>query len=115
MKWSCNGDPAYTMEESAKSDRGTVITLYLDDDSNEMVIKLKLTRRSTTEAFREIILSIDPSTYMIRRVNAFASSSNETYVFDFIDYKLNTPMSEQRFLYDPPTSANNYSNFLLSE
>ncbi len=35
VKWSCNGDPEYKMEPCEKSDRGTVITLYLDDDSKE--------------------------------------------------------------------------------
>ncbi len=35
VKWSCAGDPAYTMEESDKKERGTIITLYLDDDSSE--------------------------------------------------------------------------------
>lgn len=37
--WSCNGDPEYSMEPSVKSDRGTVITLYLDDDSSEYAEK----------------------------------------------------------------------------
>lgn len=35
VKWSCNGDPEYKMEPCEKSDRGTVITLYLDDESKE--------------------------------------------------------------------------------
>ncbi len=35
VKWSCDGSPAYEMEEIDKADRGTVITLYLDDDSKE--------------------------------------------------------------------------------
>ena len=35
VKWSCNGDPEYSMEPCDKTDRGTVITLYLDDDSKE--------------------------------------------------------------------------------
>ncbi len=33
VKWTCDGSPAYEMEEIEKADRGTVITLYLDDDS----------------------------------------------------------------------------------
>ena len=37
--WSCNGDPEYSMEPSVKTDRGTVITLYLDDDSAEFTEK----------------------------------------------------------------------------
>ena len=35
VKWSCNGDPEYKMEPCEKADRGTVITLYLDDESKE--------------------------------------------------------------------------------
>ena len=34
--WSCEGNPEFTMEESSKTDRGTVITLYLDgEDADE--------------------------------------------------------------------------------
>ena len=39
VKWSCDGSPAYEMEEIEKADRGTVITLYLDDDSAEYAEK----------------------------------------------------------------------------
>ena len=35
VKWSCDGSPEYEMGESDKADRGTVITLYLDDESKE--------------------------------------------------------------------------------
>lgn len=40
--WSCDGSPEYTMEEIEKSDRGTEITLYLDDDSKEFASKAKV-------------------------------------------------------------------------
>lgn len=40
--WSCDGSPEYTMEEIEKSDRGTEITLYLDDDSKEFAGKAKV-------------------------------------------------------------------------
>ena len=30
-------------------------------------------------------------------------------------YKINSDISDQRFIYDPPSSANNYNNFLFSE
>ena len=33
VKWSCDGTPEFTMEDCDKADRGTVITLYLDDES----------------------------------------------------------------------------------
>ena len=42
VKWSCDGSPAYEMEEIEKADRGTVITLYLDDDSTEYANKTRI-------------------------------------------------------------------------
>ena len=36
VKWSCDGSPEYSMEEGDKADRGTTITLYLDDESSEL-------------------------------------------------------------------------------
>jgi len=42
VHWECDGSPEYTMEESDKADRGTVITLYLDKDSEEFALKGKI-------------------------------------------------------------------------
>ena len=42
VKWSCDGSPEYEMEACDKSDRGTVITLYLDDDSAEYAEKARI-------------------------------------------------------------------------
>ena len=39
VKWSCDGSPEYSMEEDDKADRGTTITLYLDDESSEFASK----------------------------------------------------------------------------
>ena len=39
LKWSCDGSPEYSMEEGDKADRGTTITLYLDDESSEFASK----------------------------------------------------------------------------
>ncbi|MCQ2176573.1 MAG: molecular chaperone HtpG [Bacteroidales bacterium] len=33
VKWSCDGSPEYSMGEGKKEDRGTTITLHLDDES----------------------------------------------------------------------------------
>ncbi|MBR0110719.1 MAG: molecular chaperone HtpG [Bacteroidales bacterium] len=33
--WSCEGDPDYKMQKKEKAGRGTVVTLYLDDDAEE--------------------------------------------------------------------------------
>ena len=35
VKWTCDGSPEYEMEECEKSDRGTVITLYIAEDEKE--------------------------------------------------------------------------------
>ncbi len=37
--WSCDGSPAYEMSECVKEDRGTVVTMYLDSDSDEFAAK----------------------------------------------------------------------------
>ena len=42
VKWTCDGSPEYDMEESDKSDRGTVITLYIADDEKEFAQKNRI-------------------------------------------------------------------------
>ena len=42
MKWSCDGSPEYTMEETTKDDRGTDIILYIDDENKDFLNKEKL-------------------------------------------------------------------------
>jgi len=42
VKWTCDGSPEYTMEPCEKAERGTVITLYLDDDSKEYAEKSRI-------------------------------------------------------------------------
>ncbi|MBP5567200.1 MAG: molecular chaperone HtpG [Bacteroidales bacterium] len=44
VKWSCDGSPEYSMEECKKEDRGTVITLYLDKDSEEFAAKGRISQ-----------------------------------------------------------------------
>ena len=39
VKWTCDGSPAYEMEACDKEDRGTVITLYIDDEEKEYAEK----------------------------------------------------------------------------
>ncbi|MBO4595380.1 MAG: molecular chaperone HtpG [Bacteroidales bacterium] len=39
VKWTCDGSPEYKMEDCDKSDRGTVITVYFDKDSEEYAAK----------------------------------------------------------------------------
>ncbi len=86
----------------------------LEEGSDEMVVKLILTRKSASEAFRYIKLAINNDTKLIRRIEA-VTPKGEEFVFDFFDYVLNQNLSEQRFVYDAPSSANNYNNFLFTE
>ncbi|MGM9781021.1 MAG: molecular chaperone HtpG [Candidatus Cryptobacteroides sp.] len=44
VKWSCDGSPEYSLTEGKKTDRGTEITLYLDDDSAEYAQKGKISQ-----------------------------------------------------------------------
>ena len=42
VKWSCDGSPSYTLEETEKEDRGSDIILYIDDDCKEFLEKARI-------------------------------------------------------------------------
>uniref|UniRef100_A0AB33J750 Chaperone protein HtpG n=1 Tax=Prevotella sp. GTC17259 TaxID=3236795 RepID=A0AB33J750_9BACT len=42
VKWSCDGSPAYQIEETEKEDRGSDIILHIDDDCKEFLEKNKI-------------------------------------------------------------------------
>ena len=42
VKWSCDGSPAYEIDEAEKVDRGSDIILYVDDDCKEFLEKEKI-------------------------------------------------------------------------
>mgnify|MGYP003548790938 FL=1 len=86
----------------------------LEEGSDEMVIKFILSRKSTAEAFRYIKIAVTASSNLIRRIEA-VTPKGEEFIFNFYDYKLNQGISDQRFIYDAPPSANNINNFLFSE
>jgi len=86
----------------------------IDSNSTERVVKLRLTRRSVSEGFREIILSINPETLLIRRIEGRTIAEGEVR-FDFTNIRTNQGIPEQRFIYDSPASANIYNNFLFRE
>lgn len=39
VKWSCDGSPEYTMEETEKATRGTDIILHIDDEENKKFLE----------------------------------------------------------------------------
>ena len=86
----------------------------LGNGSNEMVVKFILTRKSSAEAFRYMKIAVNEKTKLIRRIEA-VTPKGEHFVFNFYDYVLNQNMTEQRFVYDAPSDANNYNNFLFTE
>ena len=86
----------------------------LEEGSDEMVIKFILSRKSTAEAFRYIKIAVTASSNLIRRIEA-VTPKGEEFIFNFYDYKLNQGITDQRFIYDAPPSANNINNFLFSE
>ena len=42
VKWTCDGSPEYTLEDTEKEDRGSDIILYIDDDCKEFLQKSKI-------------------------------------------------------------------------
>ncbi len=42
VKWSCDGSPAYEIDEAEKEDRGSDIILYIDDDCKEFLEKARI-------------------------------------------------------------------------
>jgi molecular chaperone HtpG len=42
VKWTCDGSPEYKMEEVEKAERGTEITLHIDDESKEFLEETRI-------------------------------------------------------------------------
>ena len=42
VKWTCDGSPAYELEETEKEERGTDIIMHIDDDCKEFLDKNKI-------------------------------------------------------------------------
>jgi outer membrane lipoprotein-sorting protein len=83
----------------------------LDQGSPLLVTKLKLTWRTNSEGFREMILSVN-SQNMICRIDA-VTVGYQKIQFSFEDIRINQNIPDARFKYDPPASANVQENFLF--
>lgn len=86
----------------------------LSEGSSIRVVALSLTRRSTTEMFRTMRLLVDYDSRLIRRIEA-NTITGARIVFSFSNYSLNEGIPDARFVYDSPSSANVYDNFLFNE
>jgi outer membrane lipoprotein-sorting protein len=84
------------------------------EGTQEQVVKLRLARRNISEGFREIILSINPTSRTIRRIEG-RTIADTTVQFDFLNIRTNQGIPEMRFIYDSPASANMYNNFLFRD
>lgn len=42
VKWTCDGSPEFTLDDTEKADRGTDIVLYIDDDCKEFLEDAKI-------------------------------------------------------------------------
>ena len=82
----------------------------LDPGSKEQVVKLKLTRRSASEMYREIVLSISAD-MMIRRWEGLLEDRT-TAVMDYTNIKMNQNLPASRFREEAWPEANVYSDFL---
>jgi outer membrane lipoprotein-sorting protein len=82
------------------------------EGTGESVVQLRLTRRSSAENYREIILSVNPSNFLIRRMDGITLAGGRVR-FDFSNVKINQGIPTQRFEYDSPPSANVYNNFMF--
>lgn len=84
----------------------------LDPGSSEEVYRLMLSRKSVSEGYKNIRLSVNVDTMLIRRLEGW-TVSNDKISFDFQNIRLNQGIKEDKFVYDAPASANVYNNFLF--
>jgi len=84
----------------------------LDPGSNEQVYRLMLSRKSASEGYKNIRLSISAASMLIVRLEGW-TASNDKITFDFRNIRVNQGISDSKFSYDAPASANVYNNFLF--
>lgn len=82
----------------------------LGPDSTEQVTKLRLTRSSSREMYREIILSIGPN-MLIRRLEGTLEDHTEI-VMDYANIRVNQGVPNSRFQEDDWADAAREDNFL---
>lgn len=87
-------------------------TVELEPGSPERVIKLVLTAKVVSEGYRKFVLSVNPDSKLIRRIEGY-TTSGAVFRYDFQGIKINQGIPDSRFVYDAPPSANMYTNFLF--
>ena len=85
----------------------------LEDGSGEMVIKLKLDWRNTSQGFRQLNVSIGKDGFIRRIIGV--DVGYEQYQIDFASIKTNQNIPATRFSYDGPATANIIDDFLFGK
>jgi outer membrane lipoprotein-sorting protein len=86
----------------------------LEDGSKELVVKLKLTPR-TSSSFSSMILSVGQDSakkYMIRRSEGYYANGDKV-VLDLFNYRLNQGIPLSRFAYQSPATSINSTDWLF--
>ncbi len=83
----------------------------LDEGSEEMVVKLRLIWRTTSEGFRELYLSIGENN-LIRRIEGVTPTQDRVF-FNFTNLQVNRDIPDARFEYKSPPEGNTIENFLF--
>jgi len=83
----------------------------LDGTTGDNVVKLKLTWRSGTQAYRQLEISVAANGY-IRRIIGI-TGGQQSIQFDFSSIRTNIGIPDNRFDYDSPPTANMIHNFLF--
>ncbi len=83
----------------------------LGGNSTEMVTKLRLTWKTTGQAFRQIDLAIGANG-LIRRITGVTVNYRNIQM-DFLDVVANGGIGGGRFQYEPPANANRIHNYLF--
>lgn len=79
--------------------------------TTEQAVHLKFIWRDSNEHFRELVVAVSNAGY-IRMIRGITVDS-EVIRFDFTNIQINRGVPEARFDYDPPASANLYTDFLF--
>lgn len=79
--------------------------------TTEMVTTLRLTWKSTGQAFRQIDLAIGANG-MIRRITGITVNYRNIQM-DFLNVQTNSGIGAGRFQYEPPANANRIHNYLF--
>ena len=82
----------------------------LDEDSDEMVVKLKFQSHTTAEGFKQLEIAFSEQG-MIRRVKG--KTLNGNLVMDFTKIATNLNIPDARFDYKAPPNANVFNDFLF--